>query len=135
MATRHLTLADVIAAHARAMERLGGQAQPVRDEGALESALARTRMAEYYEGADIVRQAALLATGISQAQAFIDGNKRTALVATTLFLVSNGFAYVCDFMEFAKQLERVAEAIGGRADAEIRFEAWLRGCVTTGAAE
>src|SRR5690242_2230218 len=99
MPAQHLTMADVIAAHAQAMERLGAQAQPVRDEGALESALARTRMAEYYEGADIVRQAALLATGISQAQALIDGNKRTALVATTLFLVSNGCRYVCDFLE------------------------------------
>jgi death-on-curing protein len=125
-------MADVIAAHARAMERLGGQPQAVRDEGLLESAMTRPRMAEYYEEADIVRQAALLASGISQAQAFTDGNKRTALVATTLFLVSNGFEYVCDYLEFARQLERVAEAIGERAAAEDRFEEWLRGCVVTG---
>ncbi|HEX5497609.1 MAG TPA: type II toxin-antitoxin system death-on-curing family toxin [Thermomicrobiales bacterium] len=131
MVARHLTMADVIAAHARAMERLGGQAQSVRDEGLLESAMTRPRMAEYYEGADIVRQAALLATGISQAQAFTDGNKRTALVATTLFLISNSYEYVCDYLAFARQLERVAEAIGERADAESHFEEWLRSCVIT----
>ncbi len=35
----------------------------------------RPRMAAYYSEADIIYQAALLAVGISQAQAFLDGNK------------------------------------------------------------
>ena len=50
-------------------------------------------MAAYYEGADIVRQAALLGVGISQAQAFLDGNKRTAYLALNTFLRMNGLAY------------------------------------------
>lgn len=82
--TRYLSLADVIAIHQFVMERLGSSPAPLRDEGALESAIVRPQMAAYYEGADFVRQCALLAIGISQAQSFVDGNKRTAFAATRL---------------------------------------------------
>src|SRR5216683_335276 len=78
---RHLSLADVLALHAAVMERFGLAPAPLRDEGVLESAVMRPRMAAYYDEADLIRQAALLAVGISQAQAFLDGNKRTALDA------------------------------------------------------
>ena len=72
------------------MRRLGDAPKPLRDEGTLESAVMRPQMAAYYEGADIVRQAALLGVGISQAQAFLDGNKRTAYLALNTFLRMNG---------------------------------------------
>src|SRR5215207_745503 len=90
---RHLSVANVIGLHAFIMEQLGFAPTPLRDEGALESAVMRPRMAHYYEDADVVRQAALLAIGISQAQAFIDGNKRTALIATEVFLDQNGLDF------------------------------------------
>jgi prophage maintenance system killer protein len=56
--THHLRLADVIAIHERAMRRFGAAPNPLRDEGLLESALMRPRMAAHYEGAVLVRQAA-----------------------------------------------------------------------------
>jgi death on curing protein len=37
-------------------------------------------------------QAAVLAHGIAEAQAFVDGNKRTALIAMLTFLEVNGWA-------------------------------------------
>jgi death on curing protein len=122
----HLTLADVVAIHAFAMEQFGAAPRPLRDEGALESAIVRTRAAEYYEEADLIRQAALLAIGISQAQAFLDGNKRTAFLAMDAFLELNGLEFTGERLDLARQLEAVAERPGERTAAEHDFEAWLR---------
>ena len=121
-----LTLADVVAIHADMMRRMGATARSLRDEGALESAIIRARMAAYYEEADAVRQAALLALGISQAQAFLDGNKRTALGTMFVFLVHRGLEFRDEPLAKARQLEIVAERTGERAAAEDAFEAWLR---------
>src|SRR5918911_1173041 len=101
--TDWLSVTDVIAAHAVVMRRTGSAPAPLRDEGLLESAVMRPQMAAYYEEADLIRQAALLAAGIAQAQAFIDGNKRTALAAMEGFLRLNGFQCDADTMELAYQ--------------------------------
>ena len=87
-------LAEVIAIHEKVMRGLGEPPKPLRDEGLLESALMRPQMAAYYEEADIVPASALLGTGISQAQAFLDGNKRTAFQTLDAFLWVNGWEYV-----------------------------------------
>lgn len=108
------------------MERLGYNPAPLRDEGALESAVMRPRMAHYYVGADVIRQAALLAIGISQAQAFLDGNKRTAFIATEVFLDLNGLSFTADPVNLAQQLETVAARPDSLDAATDRFEAWLR---------
>ena len=126
MATRHLAVAEVIALHNEAMLRFKRTAEHVRDENALGSAIARSRMAEHYENADLVRQAALLGAGISQAQAFVDGNKRTALIACRVFLSLNGWDLPGVSLEFARQLELIAERPGERDAATDDFEAWLR---------
>lgn len=123
--TRYLSLADVIAIHAEAMRRLGLVPKPVRGVGTLESAVMRPRMAAWYEGADIVRQAALLGVGISQAQAFLDGNKRTAYLVMNAFLRLNGFSYAGDRIALAQQFERFANR-SSDPTAIDDFEAWLR---------
>ena len=110
------------------MRAMGWQPAPLRGggEGLLESAVMRPRMAEHYEGADIIRQAALLAVGISQAQAFLDGNKRTALFAAVTFIEVNDISLRFDDLEMARQLEAVAERVDSLEAATDRFEAWLR---------
>ena len=108
------------------MESTGYLPAPLRDEAGLESAVMRPRMAAHYEDADLVRQCALLTVGIAQAQAFLDGNKRTAFAAGDVFLRLNGFEFSGDPLELARQLEEVAERTGSLADATDRFEAWLR---------
>src|SRR5215212_7991090 len=124
--TQYLSRADIIAIHESAMRRLGDTPKPLRDEGGLESAVMRPQMAAYYEGADIVRQAALLGVGISQAQAFLDGNKRTAYLVLNTFLRMNGLTYGGDRLALARQFERFAER-SNEPDAAIdAFEAWLR---------
>ena len=124
--TQYLSLADVIAIHESAMRRLGDDPKPLRDEGILESAVMRPQMAAYYEGADIVRQAALLGIGISQAQAFLDGNKRTAYLALNTFLRMNGLTYSGDRLALARQFEQFAERSNEPDEAVEAFEAWLR---------
>lgn len=86
----------------------------------------RPQMAAYYEGTDLIRQAALLAVGISQARAYLDGNKRTAFAAADVFLRVNGLNSPTDSEEYAHQLELVAERAGSLEAATTRFEAWLR---------
>jgi death on curing protein len=122
----YLTLADVLALYEAVMEKFGRGPEPLRSEGLLESAVMRSRMAAYYAQADLIRQCALLIVGISQAQAFADGNKRIAFAAGDVFLRINGFAFSGDPIELALQLEAVAERRGDLEEATDQFEHWLR---------
>lgn len=117
---------EVLALHEEVIERTGSSFAPLRDEGLLESAVMRPQMAAHYERADVISQAALLAVGISQAQAFVDGNKRTAFAAADVFLLLNGLQYIGDPVEFAQQLEAVAERRDSLEAATGRFDSWLR---------
>lgn len=85
--TFYPSLDDVLAVHARLLVMFGG-AEGLRDRAALEAALARPQSG-YYQ--DVVEQAAALLESLSQNQAFIDGNKRTAITVTAAFLRMNGF--------------------------------------------
>jgi death-on-curing protein len=123
---RYPSLAEVIAIHDDLLQRLGNAPQPLRDEGLLESALMRPQMAAWYEEADLLRQAVLLAIGISQAQAFIDGNKRTAFATLDAFLWVNGWEYVGEPLALAKLLEQLADRSVDPPAAANAFEAWLR---------
>lgn len=81
----------VLAVHQRQIAEHGG-IEGVRDEGLLESALAKPR--NLYHLSDpkpsIAEIAAAYGYGIANNHAFIDGNKRTALVICRLFLTLNG---------------------------------------------
>lgn len=122
----YLTVADAIALHEEIMERTGFPRAHLRDENLLGSALMSAQMAGYYEHSDLIRQAAILAVRISQAQAFVDGNKRTAFLCCIVFLWQNGMQYLEDPVELAKQLEAVASRETSLDEATDRFEAWLR---------
>ena len=123
-------MVDAVGLHASVMERTGSAPQPLIREGSLESAIRRAQYAAYYESADLIRQCALLAIGISQAQAWLDGNKRTAYACATVFLILNGHEYTGDPLALAQELEAVATREATLGEAERRFEDWLRGQVT-----
>lgn len=124
---RHLSVVEVVALHAEIMERTGSAPMPLRDTGRLESAVHRTRMANLFGGEDDpVLLATLLAVGISQAQAFVEGNKRTAYIAADAFLRLNTLRYVGDPLEMSDRLTAVAERVGDRQGADAEFAAWLR---------
>ena len=63
-----------------------------------------------------VAQAVALAVGISQAQAFEDGNKRAAFAAADVFLRFNGLVFEGDDLEFARRLEEIADSDRSRRD-------------------
>jgi death on curing protein len=128
-----LTVEDVLALHDDVMRRLGQTPSPLLGDGlaSLEAALARPQNAAFYAGADVFEQASLLAIGIAQAHAFIDGNKRTAAAAFVAFLGLARLTLRHDIgaeMEFAHRLEGILiEASGERSQAVARELAdWLR---------
>ena len=81
----------IIAIHHRQIAEHGGS-EGLRDEGLLSSALARPKNLLAYGGAspDLALLAAAYAYGIARNHPFVDGNKRTALVAARTFLILNG---------------------------------------------
>lgn len=123
---RYLSVADIMALHQAIMEKFGVAPAALRNEGALESAVMRPLMAAHYSDADIVRQAVLLAVGISQAQTFVDGNKRLAFGACDVFLRLNGLLFSGEPLALATRLEEVSKRTDSLDEATARLEEWLR---------
>ncbi len=86
-----LSLEDVLDLHAEQLARFGG-AQGVRDHGLLDSALAQpwaTFEGEFLHR-DLFEMAAAYLFHIVSNHPFVDGNKRTGLLAALVFLDLNG---------------------------------------------
>ena len=81
--------------HEMQIERFGG-AYGLRDEGILESALARPINKAAYGCDDLMELAAAYLYGLVKNHAFIDGNKRIAIVAAAVFLMENGWEIDAD---------------------------------------
>ncbi|AZO48335.1 MAG: type II toxin-antitoxin system death-on-curing family toxin [Mesorhizobium sp.] len=95
MSWEFLSRRAVEAMHAEQSRRNGG-AQGLRDENALESALARAENKANYGDPSIEELAAAYIFGIAGNHAFVDGNKRTAMVAAGAFLIINGYGLTAD---------------------------------------
>jgi death-on-curing protein len=82
---------ETLTIHAQQLAAHGGS-NGLRDEGMLESALARpiNLLAYSEESPSLARLAAAYGFGIAKNHPFVDGNKRTALVVTFTFLLVNG---------------------------------------------
>lgn len=132
MEIEYISLDDAKAIHQRIMKLTEEGPQELRDPGAFESALERPKTAAFYEEADLIRQASVLCIGISEAQAYVDGNKRTAVAVTDLFLRGTGQKIRKKALIVRKKLEKVAKekaAKTGEANRiwiESEFEEWLR---------
>jgi len=87
-----LTRQIIVAIHDEQLAIHGG-ASGLRDEGMLESALDRPRNRWAYESAGLAELAAAYAFGIARNHPFIDGNKRTSLLALYTFLGVNGIDF------------------------------------------
>jgi death-on-curing protein len=84
-----LTIDEVIVLHEISLDEHGG-AEGIRDRGAFESAVTQPLNDYWYGNADLFGIAAAYAFHIAEAQAFLDGNKRTAMAAGLAFLELNG---------------------------------------------
>jgi death on curing protein len=87
-----LTRQMIVAIHDEQLAIHGG-ASGLRDEGMLESALDRPKNKWAYENAELADLAAAYAFGIARNHPFVDGNKRTSLLALYTFLGVNGFDF------------------------------------------
>jgi len=114
--------ADVLqVVHAEQLAEHGGLAG-LRDANALESALACAEQLAHDGSPDVAELAAAYGFGISRNHPFSDGNKRTAFVATELFLVLNGFDLQATDADCVMTMLGVA---AGDID-EASFAAWIR---------
>ena len=112
----------VLAIHEEQLAQHGGGVG-VRDEGLLESALARPlNRALYEESSDLAAIATDYAFGIAKNHPFIDGNKRTAFVAMELCLRLNGFRLDADDEQALMAMLALAS---GDMSADA-FSAWVR---------
>ena len=71
-----------------------GGATGLRNEGLLDSALARPLNVALYSDPDVAGLAASYGVGLAKNHAFVDGNKRAAFLAVGLFLAINGYRLV-----------------------------------------
>jgi death-on-curing protein len=109
--------------HGYQIAQFGGR-PGIRDEGMLESALARPHNLWLYERVSITRLAAAHAFGIAMNHPFIDGNKRTAFVVSVLFLELNGFPFNAEEVDAASMFVSLAAGELDEAELSDWFEQW-----------
>ena len=116
-----ITVEDCLSFHDKVLARFGG-AGGVRDAGLLESALARPRHLLAHGTPTLFDLAATYAHGIVRNHPFVDGNKRSGLLAAALFLEANGIRFSA--AEEAAVVQMLALA-NGAITAED-FALWLK---------
>jgi death on curing protein len=102
-----LTAAMVVAIHDEQLAVHGGSAG-LRDQSLLESALDRPRNKWAYDQAALPELAAAYGYGIARNHPFIDGNKRTALLAIYTFLGVNDVDFIVPEAEAAAMILSLA---------------------------
>jgi death on curing protein len=107
--------------HEESLAEFGG-ARGLRDEGLLDSALARPQNVHAYNsGSTLADLAAAYGFGIAKNHAFVDGNKRAAFMSIGLFLMMNGHRLI------AGQADAISTMLGvasGDVD-EAGLAAWI----------
>lgn len=101
---------------------LHGGASGIRDQGLLDSALARPVNLAAYGEPDFADLAACYGAGLAQNHPFVDGNKRAAFLAVGLFLFLNGKRLTATQVDATVTM--LALAAGELEEAD--FAAWLR---------
>jgi death-on-curing protein len=112
---------ECLAIHEMMLAQHGGLAG-VRDEGLLESALAKPRNLFAYRSPTLPEMGASYAVGIVINHPFLDGNKRTGFLVAATFLEVNGFV-------FAATEESVVKTTVALASGELKeadYAAWLK---------
>ena len=121
MTWRWISKQALLLLHDESLAEHGG-GTGLRDEGLLDSALARPVNLASYEEQDAAALAACYGVGVAKNHPFVDGNKRAGLLATGLFLYLNGFRLQ------ATQAEVTLTMLGVAAGeiSEKAFAEWLR---------
>jgi len=111
----------VLSLHEQLLAAFGG-APGIRDEGLLDSALARPEHLLAYGKPTLFDLAASYGYGLVKNHPFIDGNKRTGFAVSALFLELNGYCFG------AAEADVVVQTLGLAAGAvnEASYAAWLK---------
>eukprot|EP00456_Euglypha_rotunda_P036441 TRINITY_DN27981_c0_g1_i1.p3 TRINITY_DN27981_c0_g1~~TRINITY_DN27981_c0_g1_i1.p3 ORF type:complete len:158 (+),score=34.40 TRINITY_DN27981_c0_g1_i1:94-567(+) len=109
--------------HDRQIAEHGG-GSGLRDAGLLESALARPQQLFFHGDPppDLAALAASLAHGLAKNHAFVDGNKRTAIVSCETFIELNGALLAASDTEIYPVILALADGSLSESD----FASWLR---------
>ncbi|MDP3037678.1 MAG: type II toxin-antitoxin system death-on-curing family toxin [Rhodocyclaceae bacterium] len=120
-AWRWISKQALLLLHGESLAEHGGAAG-MRDEGLLDSALARAPNLAAYDEPDAAALAATYGFGIARNHPFVDGNKRAAFLSVGLFLALNGYRLAATQAEATVIILALA---AGEID-EAEFAAWLR---------
>jgi death on curing protein len=121
MSWRWISKRALLLLHAESLAEHGGR-EGLRDEGLLDSALARPLNLAAYQEPDYAALAASYGVGLAKNHPFVDGNKRAALLATGLFLYINGYKLQATQADTTLTLLGVADG----AISEETYANWLR---------
>jgi len=99
-----------------------GGSPGLRDQGLLESALARPKNLFLYENPDIFGIAASYGYGLVKNHPFIDGNKRIAFLACAVFLIDNGWEPTANEVDVVN----IINALASGEMTENQFAQWLK---------
>lgn len=107
--------------HEQSLAEFGG-ARGLRDDGLLESALARPQNAYAYKPESTIAElAAAYGFGLAKNHPFVDGNKRMAFMSIGLFLAVNGYSLKVDQVEAIQMIMGVAAGSISEGD----LAAWI----------
>ena len=120
-----LSLQQVDELHDRALVTYGGS-PGVRDEGLLASATNQPQNDHFYGDADLCGIAAAYCFHIAEAQAYLDGNKRTAVAAALTFLVCNGVSVDFDSKALYDAMIALANKELGKQELSALFRVLTR---------
>lgn len=109
--------------HAESLRVFGGT-PGLRDEGALESALLAAGNRRHYEQASLATCAATYAYHLTQAHAFVDGNKRVAAAVAEVFLEINGARLAATNEQIITLFLSIAAGELSREEVEQFFKQW-----------
>ncbi len=118
---RWVDKAALLALHDESLSEHGG-APGLRDEGLLDSALARPLNLAVYGQPTLAELAACYGVGVAKNHAFVDGNKRAAFLSVGLFLAINGHRLVATQADATLAMLAVA---AGEVN-EAQFADWIR---------
>ena len=115
-----LTRSECLLLHDMMLEQYGG-CPDIRDEGLLESALARPQQLYHYGKPGTPEMAAAYTAGIVKNHPFLDGNKRTGFMMGAGFLERNGYEFIASEAEVV--IRTLAFAAGEMS--EVDYATWL----------
>jgi death-on-curing protein len=120
---KYLSIQTVIKLHDRVIAEHGGD-PTIRDRGAVESSCAQPRMTFGGQALypTVAEKAAALGYSLNKNHPFADGNKRTSLVATEMFLSRNGLEIGAPTEDRVRAWLDVADGTMDRA----AFVDWLK---------